>query len=430
MKRRRWHLRAARAALNALLLAGGVAALTGTAIILPLLLTDAYRHAHLPLVHGAVFAFLSHMSSLGKGLQKAGVVHLPELSLSRPVIRQYLSSRMWRAGMALDILGALCGLGSITILPISIAQPIFCNGLVVLALYSHLYLSEQLGRLEWFSIVLCFVGSLLLAVTLVPRDWAQTDIRWIQVKLFVAIFAVLPLLGFLEVAARYLKRRVDRRTTTIEVIAGMQAGLCIGVGNAALATGLQSTSRSWRAHLATNTDIGTHLLFAGCFIVFGAGINASHPIFANRGYAYGRVMLISTYTSLISMISGVFMGAVILDEPWPMAPRMSILRQLAFFLIFWGVVLLNGKSISHSFRQRFEERRYQSPWSATNPRGSGGESGGGGGEADERPLLAKHKRHMSDPPDRPQMRELTMDMPDGVALRLEDSTEAECAAAN
>jgi len=53
---------------------------------------------------------------------------------------------------------------------------------VLLALYSHLWLDEQLGRREWVSIALCFLGTLLLAVTLVPRDWLHTDIRWIQAR--------------------------------------------------------------------------------------------------------------------------------------------------------------------------------------------------------------------------------------------------------
>eukprot|EP00967_Tisochrysis_lutea_P010306 scaffold11869_cov30-Tisochrysis_lutea.AAC.4 len=43
----------------------------------------------------------------------------------------------------------------------------------------------------------------------------------------------------------------------------------------------------------------------------------------------GRVLLISTYTSLVSMGTGVFIGIVVLDESWPSAPRMSLLRQVA-----------------------------------------------------------------------------------------------------
>ena len=95
----------------------------------------------------------------------------------------YLTNKRWMLGLVVDLFGAVMGLLSLGTLPISIAQPIFCNGLVLLALYSHFYLQEQLGRREWAAISCCFAGTVLLATTLVPRDWNQTDIRWIQVAL-------------------------------------------------------------------------------------------------------------------------------------------------------------------------------------------------------------------------------------------------------
>ena len=36
----------------------------------------------------------------------------------------------------------------------------------------------------------------------------------------------------------------------------------------------------------------------------GAILNASNSVFANRGYQHGRVVLISTYTALMSMATG------------------------------------------------------------------------------------------------------------------------------
>ena len=98
------------------------------------------------LAYGSAFAFMAQMSSIGKGLQKVGVSTLPELSLRPAVILQYLSCPTWRNGFLLECLGALFALAALTIVPISVAQPIFCNGLVLLALYSHFYLKEQLGR--------------------------------------------------------------------------------------------------------------------------------------------------------------------------------------------------------------------------------------------------------------------------------------------
>jgi len=315
-----------------------------TLLFLPLLLTDSYRQSSHPLLTGAAFAFLSQLSSIGKGLQKVGVQNLPELCLRRAVLVQYIACPTWRNGLFLDLAGAVFGLAALTIVPISVAQPIFCNGLVLLALYSHFHLKEQLGQREWLSISLCFAGTLLLAVTLVPRDWNQTSIEWIQVKLGLVLLLAAPLLATLEIWARRAKRgNADR--SVIELLAGMQAGLCIGVGNASLATGLQSTSKSWIDHLGSGKGVWMHLACAGAFVVIGVVTNAMHPIFANRGYQLGRVVLISTYMSLVSMATGVFMGVVVLDEAWPTRPRMSLLRHIAFGLIFSGVLTLNWQNI-------------------------------------------------------------------------------------
>ena len=399
---------------------------------------DSFLYRHTPqgpfnwsFLLGALFAFLSQLSSIGKGLQKVGVQNLPELSFSPAILVQYLSSTPWRTGMILDIAGALCGLVSLTIMPISVAQPIFCNGLVLLACYSHFYLKEQLARREWRAIGLCFCGTVLLAVTLVPRDWSQTHVGWLQVKLLVVLLLVLPLICFAEMGIRSAKRNrgVPNRgpnRQAIELLVGLQAGLCIGVGNASLASGLQSTSRSWIDHVARElngsislvvvTDasapqtepwpadepwppgVWLHLVCAGAFAVvgsahatrsrtkephpvapcvFGAALdtpptrvrpnshhrlapcpcpcvnvcvcavamNAMHPVFANRGYQHGRVVLISTHTALTSMATGVFVGIGVLDEAWPARPLMGAARVLAFVLMLTGACTMNRANI-------------------------------------------------------------------------------------
>lgn len=261
--------------------------------------------------------------------------------------------------MLLDILGAVFGFTSLTILPISVAQPIFCNGLVLLACYSHFYLKEQLASREWRAIGMCFLGTVLLASTLVPRDWSRTHVGWLQVKLAIVLMLVLPLLVLVECGLRRMKRaRGVPNRSAIELLTGLQAGMCIGVGNASLASGLQSTSKSWLEHVARehvgsdawpstslSSGVWLHLLCAGAFVIVGATLNALHPVFANRGYQHGRVVLISTHTALTSMASGVFVGITVLDEAWPARPMMSATRFLAFGFMVYGVIAMNWGNI-------------------------------------------------------------------------------------
>ena len=59
------------------------------ALLVMMALSDSSRQQSKPLMHGAFFAFLSQLSSIGKGFQKVGVKNgLPELSLRRAVLER------------------------------------------------------------------------------------------------------------------------------------------------------------------------------------------------------------------------------------------------------------------------------------------------------------------------------------------------------
>ena len=191
------------------------------------------RSSRMTILLGAGLAFLSQVSQAGKVMQKKAVGSLPELGALTAL--QYLTHPLWVMGVLLDVGGGLIGLASLSMLPISVAQPIFCNGLVILALCSYLYLHEQLRPAEWVAIALCFSGTVLLAITLVPTDWSRVAIGPLEMREAGALVLTLPALGALEVV-----RRRTARPTVGELCAGTQAGLCIGVGNAALAVGLQA----------------------------------------------------------------------------------------------------------------------------------------------------------------------------------------------
>ena len=83
-----------------------------------------------------------------------------------------------------------------------------------------------------------------------PAPSATWRARAPQVKLSLTLVLVIPVLASLEMGLRRTKRlRGAPNRSAIELLTGLQAGLCIGIGNAAIASGLQSTSRSWLEHV-------------------------------------------------------------------------------------------------------------------------------------------------------------------------------------
>ena len=129
------------------------------------------------LFRGACLAFLSQVSSIGKGLQRNVVQALPPLSARPTVLLQYAGNATWRAGVAIDVVGAMFGLAALSIVPVSVAQPIFSNGPMLLACWSQCFLGKRLTAKDWRTIALSFAATLLLALSLVPRErshWSRS----------------------------------------------------------------------------------------------------------------------------------------------------------------------------------------------------------------------------------------------------------------
>ena len=117
--------------------------------------------------------------------------------------------------------------------------------------------------------------------------------------------------------------------------------MLIGAGNAGLSSGLQ----------ILQVGVGHQRIFAALFAIAGIACTASHPVFANRGYKMGRVVIITAYITLVSLFVGVAMGLVVLGEPWPSRWVPRALRLGALTTISASVFLLNWEDVSQTFRE-------------------------------------------------------------------------------
>ena len=356
------------------------------------------------LFRGACLAFLSQVSSIGKGLQRNGVQSLPQLSLRTTVLLQYAGNATWRAGVAIDVVGAMFGLAALTIVPVSVAQPIFSNGPMLLACWSQCFLGERLTAKDWRTIALSFTATLLLALSLVPRErshWSRSP--WaMQVNLARVLLLVPPTLLAAEYGVRRATTGVPNQSA-LELLTGLQAGVCIGVGNAALALGMQSMSRAWvanaaQAHMTSAHDmwpyvgmresLQSHHLAAIAFTLTGAALNQAHLVFTTRGYRSGaHVARVSGQAALVSMATGILVGLCALGEEWPTRPLLSIARFIACVLIGHAMLTSRWDELKASSGHTGAVGYVQTGSSAAAAGAAAGPKGDEQGEAEGEPLM-------------------------------------------
>jgi drug/metabolite transporter (DMT)-like permease len=123
------------------------------------------HHAHLATGVGLTVVS-TVLYNVGFVVEKRALGSLPEVHARRVghLVRSLTSSPLWLVGFALLLVGLGLQVVALSLVSISVVQPIFVSGIVILLVLSHVSLGERLGRNEW--IIVSLIGISLLAISL------------------------------------------------------------------------------------------------------------------------------------------------------------------------------------------------------------------------------------------------------------------------
>ncbi|CAL8470432.1 g9974 [Coccomyxa elongata] len=277
-------------------------------------------------------------NNVGKALQKEATRHLPRFSVDPKILLQYARSRQWLIGLATDLGGALLMIAAFALAPVSLVQPVSGLGLAVLSVFSHFYLKERLHRGEWAAVALAGLGTVGVGATSGTEPGGSglngeqeqampSATRIVAVMLLLcAAVAALPLVLARRTAAADRRARSAKPSASVY---GLQARACFGMSAAACRTGFLLAARvSWTAAPAG----------------LAASICLSSTGFALQtlGFKDGNTVVVCTCAAVSSMVTGVLVGLLALDERLPRSLSMRALRLLSWVAIALGVGALAG----------------------------------------------------------------------------------------
>ena len=117
---------------------------------------------------GIAIAVLSALfTGTGTVVEKIALQRLPDVHARRfwAMIRTLCSSSQWLWGCLLLLGGLVCQGLALSLAPISVAQPIFASGIVLLLVLSHFVLHDHLREVEWFALATIVVALVLLGLS-------------------------------------------------------------------------------------------------------------------------------------------------------------------------------------------------------------------------------------------------------------------------
>ena len=119
----------------------------------------------------AIAGLSAVLTGTGTVVEKIALQKLPDIHARRfwAMIRTLCASSQWLWGCALLLGGLICQGLALTLAPISVVQPIFASGIVLLLVLSHFVLHDRLRSVEWFALALIVVALVLLGMSIDAR---------------------------------------------------------------------------------------------------------------------------------------------------------------------------------------------------------------------------------------------------------------------
>jgi drug/metabolite transporter (DMT)-like permease len=248
------------------------------------------------------------------------------------MIRTLCASSQWLWGCALLLGGLVCQGLALSLAPISVVQPIFASGIVLLLALSHFVLHDRLQKVEWFALVVIVVALVLLGLSIDTRvDHAGGPANLTYLLLAALPTAAVGLLVF-EVADRV--HVSGRRFKQLRApLFGMAAGLLYGVAGLCLKSAATFVQR-WGLFGSV-----PHLLVSPEVYLLAVSMATGLVLF-QTGLQRCPASVVSPVNIVTSTAYVIAVGTVLFNEHLPTSPGPLGLRLAGFAGVVVGLVTL------------------------------------------------------------------------------------------
>jgi drug/metabolite transporter (DMT)-like permease len=282
----------------------------------------------------AVAAMSALLTGTGTVVEKIALQRLPDIHARRTwaMLRTLCASPQWLWGCALLLGGLVCQGLALSLAPISVVQPIFASGIVLLLVLSHFVLHDRLQRVEWFALAVIVTALVLLGLSVDTRvDHAGGPANLVYLLLAAIPTALIGLVVF-EVADRAHTSGLRFKQLRGPLF-GMAAGLLYGVAGLCLKSAATFVQR-WGLfgsvpHLLASPEV--YLLavsMATGLVLFQTGLQRCSAAVVSP------VNIVTSTTYVIAV------GTVLFNEHLPSSTGPLALRIAGFAGVVAGLVTL------------------------------------------------------------------------------------------
>jgi uncharacterized membrane protein len=272
------------------------------------------------LFYGIVLGLIATvLYNAGFVLEKRALRDLPPLSMRRVgrLVWLLATSKAWLTGFLVMGMGMACQVIVMSLVPLSVAQPIQLAGLALLVVFSAVFLGERTTQREWAGLGVLALSLLLVCLSMEPtRLGLHADTGEMLAVVGGTVF-----LGFAAfVTATRSGSRSGRRHPAL--LYGGASGLLYG------AAGLQTKGISGFLAQDSHHFVGRTLSSPYPYLYLalsGAGL-----LLFQTALQRGRASIVVPVSSVVGNVYTVLAGTAVFGEPLPQDPVRLVLRSAGF----------------------------------------------------------------------------------------------------
>ena len=259
---------------------------------------------------------------------RVAATRMPVLRGTRPLrlVRYTYTNWLWLTGVVILLSGVVIQVEALTMLPLSLAVPIFVASLAFILFYAGVFFRERLTGREWLSIGLFGVATAFIGISNGSRG-VMTD--------FVAgpvMLAAVVVPGVVITAVVLVGGDVRAFGRHARPLAGVAYGFGTGVS-----LGISELAIKGVATLYSNHGFSAAAHSPYPYVAIGIAVFGLAQL--QIGLQRCRISIVATVLTVAAKTELAVFGPLLFKEPWPTDRLMLVLRLSGFGLALIALVM-------------------------------------------------------------------------------------------
>ena len=288
---------------------------------------------------------------IGMTIQKKAATKIPKIGPDtgyRKSLKNLIINKAWVFGLGLNASSTFFAAGAFALASITIIQPLYGFGLIVLVIFIRFYLKEKINRLDIFGVLFGVIGIIVIGITArsLP-EVSYTD----MLDMFLDFRGIIFFAVFLSIALiSYIVSEKTKKTTSLVflVISSAIWTSTQNIFNKAVATAVRDAGFK-------GAFFGEAWLYTWSFVLLFLLVSIIGIIMLNIAYQQGHGVIILPIWTAMQVIIPVLSGIIVFREWQPATGYVGweiAVQSVGIIIMLTSIVVL---SISNGRKEEFSK---------------------------------------------------------------------------